>query len=87
MRELPEPTEVIAEGEQFSMISCGNGSLYALRSKEDKTSAYIEGGDIPTFLAEYENAKTAYPAYNADQILSQIWDQGGYSWMAVPDEE
>lgn len=87
MRDLPEPIEVIAEGDQFSMLSCGNGSLYVLRSKEDKTSTHIEGDDVASFLQEYENIRTSYPDYSADQTLAQIWDQGGYSWMAVPDEE
>lgn len=87
MREMPEPIEVIAEGEQYAMLSCGNGTLYVLRSKEDKTSTFVEGDDIAEFIAEYEKTKSAYPDYKADQILSQLWDQGGFSWMAVPDEE
>jgi hypothetical protein len=87
MRDLPEPVEVIAEGDQFSLLSCGGGTLYVLRSKEDKTSTFIEGDEIVSFLKEYETTKTSYPDFSADQTLSQIWDQGGYSWMAVSDED
>jgi hypothetical protein len=87
MPEMPEPIDVIAEGELFSLVSCGNGTVYVLRSKEDKTSTSVEGEDIAAFLAEYENTKSAYPDYSTDQTLAQLWDQGGYSWMAVPDGE
>lgn len=86
MPEMPQPVEVIAEGDLFSLLSCGNGVVYVLRSKQDKTSAFFEGEDSAAFLAEYESTKSAYPNYSADQTLAQLWDQGGYSWMAVPDE-
>jgi hypothetical protein len=78
---------MIAEGQLFSLASCGDGTVYVLRSKEDKTSTFVEGEDVAAFLAEYENTKSAYPDYDADQTLAQLWDQGGYSWMAVADEE
>lgn len=87
MRELPEPIETLAEGEKFSLLSCAGGTLYVLRSREDKTSTYVEGDDIEAFLQEYEGTKTSYPEYSDDQVLAQIWDQGGFSWMAVADEE
>lgn len=87
MPELQEPVAVVAEGEQFALLSSGGGAVYALRSKEDQTSAYFEGEESAAFLAEYESVKAQYPGYTADQLLAQLWDQGGYSWMAVPDEE
>ena len=87
MPAMPEPIDMIAEGELFSLISCGGGRIYVLRSKEDQTSTFVQGEDVAAFVAEYENARAAYPDYSTDQTLAQLWDQGGYSWMAVPDDE
>ncbi|MDD5033953.1 MAG: hypothetical protein PHE55_04275 [Methylococcaceae bacterium] len=81
-----EPAVIIAEGVQFALSSFENGNSYVLRSKEDNSSAHLQGDDIVTFLQEYESIQTQYPHYDADQMLAQLWDQGGYSWMAVPDE-
>ncbi len=86
MSEPQASTETLAEGEQFALLSLGGGASYALRSKEDQSSAYFEGEEGVAFLAEFESAKSQYPTYTADQVLAQLWDQGGYSWMAVPDE-
>lgn len=86
MSEMPEPVNVVAEGERFSLVSSEDGTVYVLRSKEDMTSTFVEGEDLAAFLAEYENTRSAYPDYSTDQTLAQLWDQGGYSWMAVPDE-
>ncbi|HYE37204.1 hypothetical protein [Methylocaldum sp.] len=87
MPELQEPVIVVAEGAQFALLSCGNGAAYVLRSKEDQASAYFEGDDVAAFLTEYDAVKAQYPSYNTDQMLAQLWDQGGYSWMAIPDAE
>lgn len=86
MPEMQEPIVVIAEGAQFALLSCGNDATYVLRSKADSTSAYVEGDDIAAFLRDYDAIKSQYPSYDTDQTLAQLWDQGGYSWMAVPDE-
>lgn len=86
MPEIQEATVVIAEGAQFALRSCNQGDTYVLSSKEDETSAHLQGDDLTAFLQEYETIKSQYPSYDADQVLAQLWDQGGYSWMAVPDE-
>jgi hypothetical protein len=86
MAEMPEPIVVIAEGRQFALLSCGNDATYVLRSKDEGSSAYVEGDDITAFLHDYESIKSQYPDYDTDQTLAQLWDQGGYSWMAVPDD-
>ena len=86
MPEMQEPIVVITDGPQFALLSCGNDAAYVLRSKADGTSAYVEGDDIAAFLRDYDAIKSQYPSYDTDQTLAQLWDQGGYSWMAVPDE-
>ena len=87
MAEMQDSMAVVAEGEQFALFSNGDGSTYILRSKEDRASTHIEGEDVAAFLAEFDNVKAQYPTYTTDQLLAQLLDQGGYSWMASPDEE
>lgn len=87
MPQPPSPAETIAEGEQYALVSYGHGIAHALRYKEENTSAYFEGDENAAFLAEYQSVKDQYPQYGTDQLLAQLWDQGGYSWMAVPDDE
>jgi hypothetical protein len=79
MSELQEPVTVVVEGAQFALLSSANGAVYVLRSKEDQSSTWFEGDDARAFLTEYETIKTKYPGYDADQLLAQLWDQGGYS--------
>jgi hypothetical protein len=78
---------VIAEGAQFALRACDDGSAYLLSCKEESTSAHVQGEEAIGFLEEYEKVKAQYPGYDTDQVLAQLWDQGGYSWMAVPDAE
>lgn len=87
MPELSEPVAVVAEGAEFALLSYGEGATYALRAKEEHSAAYFEGEERDAFLAEYNSVKSQYPGYTADQVLAQLWDQGGYSWTAVHDDE
>ncbi len=87
MPETQDSVVVIAEGAQFALRSFDKGAAYVLSCKEENASAHVEGDEIAGFLQEYESIKVQYPGYDADQALAQLWDQGGYSWMAVPDEE
>lgn len=87
MPEAQESLNMIEEGTQFALRSGDNGALYVLSCKEENTSAHIQGDDLTAFKAEFDHVKSQYPGYDTDQILAQLWDQGGYSWMAVPDEE
>jgi hypothetical protein len=86
MPELQKPI-IVAEGAQFALWSYDNGAAYVLRSKEDQASVRFEGDEATALLQDYETVKAQYPAYGTDQLLAQLWDQGGYSWMAVPDSE
>jgi len=81
------PYQLIDEGKLFALSISDAGTEYILHNKEENSSAHLEGDDATAFIQEYETLKTQFPAYDADQLLAQIWDQGGYSWMAVPAEE
>lgn len=56
-----------------------------LRFKTENLAAHLEGEDADRFRADYETVKLQHPDWQADQLLSQLWDQGGYSWLAAQD--
>jgi hypothetical protein len=78
-------TLVVAEGAEYELLSSDDGVAFVLRFKTDQLSAHLQGDDAIRFRADYEALKMQYPAWPADQTLAQLWDQGGYSWLAVQD--
>ena len=76
---------VIAEGTDYELLSSGDGAAFVLRFKTDQLTAHLRGDDAIRFRADYEALKMQYPAWQADQTLAQLWDQGGYSWLAEQD--
>ncbi len=76
---------VIAEGAEYELLSSGDGAAFVLRFKTDQLTAHLQGDDAIRFRADYEALKMQYPAWQADQTLAQLWDQGGYSWLAEQD--
>jgi hypothetical protein len=76
---------VIAEGTEYELLSSGDGAAFVLRFKTDQLTAHLQGDDAIRFRADYEVLKMQYPAWQADQTLAQLWDQGGYSWLAEQD--
>jgi len=76
---------VIAEGTEYELLPSGDGAAFVLRFKTDQLTAHLQGDDAIRFRADYEALKMQYPAWQADQTLAQLWDQGGYSWLAEQD--
>jgi len=76
---------VIAEGTEYELLSSGDGAAFVLRFKTDQLTAHLQGDDAIRFRADYEALKMQYPTWQADQTLAQLWDQGGYSWLAEQD--
>ena len=76
---------VIAEGTEYELLSSSDGAAFVLRFKTDQLTAHLQGDDAIRFRADYEALKMQYPAWQADQTLAQLWDQGGYSWLAEQD--
>jgi hypothetical protein len=48
--------------------------------------AELRDDDATRFLQDYDELKTQFPDWNADQLLAQLWDQGGYGWLAQQEE-
>jgi hypothetical protein len=76
---------VVAEGSEYELLSSNDGTAFVLRFKTDQLSAHLHGDDAVRFRADYDALKMQYPAWQADQTLAQLWDQGGYSWLAEQD--
>jgi hypothetical protein len=75
------------EGDKFQLFGSEDGASYVLRSKDDFFVANIRGEDAARFRADYEAIRLQFPNWQPDQTLAQLWDQGGYSWLAAQEGE
>ncbi len=82
MSEAPAQLQTIAEGSEYELLSTPDSSIFALRFKLENLTARLEDEDAARFRQDYETIREQFPRWNADQILAQLWDQGGYSWLA-----
>jgi hypothetical protein len=85
MGETNEAFAVVAAGTAFELCASQDGTAFVLRSKTDHLSAHLVGEDATRFRADYETIKLQFPDWQADQMLGQLWDQGGYSWLAIEE--
>ena len=85
MGETNEAFAVVATGTAFELCASRDGTAFVLRSKTDHLSARLVGEDAIRFRADYETIKLQFPDWQADQMLAQLWDQGGYSWLAIEE--
>ncbi len=85
MSENETPLRMVEEGTEFELLGTEDRSAFVLRFKTDGLTARLAGEDAAKFRADYETIRTQYPAWKADQTLAQLWDQGGYSWLAAQD--
>lgn len=87
MNEIQAPVSMIAEGEDYELLGPRDQASFILRSKADFYTAHLKDEDAARFAADYRAIKLQYPDWNPDQTLAQLWDQGGYSWLATQDGE
>lgn len=76
---------LLADGEEYSLHGAADQSRFVLRYKPDGLSANLAGEDAERFRGDYETVKSQLPDGSSDQVLAQLWDQGGYSWLAAQD--
>jgi hypothetical protein len=74
---------MMAEGTDYELLCSDDQASYVLRFKSEGQTANIQGDDAIRFKADYETVTQQMPGSGADQILAQLWDQGGYSWLAA----
>lgn len=85
MSDEPSTLSIIESGDEYELLTSEDRSAYALRFKTDHLIANLEGEDASRFQKDYEDIKSQYPNWPADQTLAQLWDQGGYSWLAIEE--
>ena len=87
MSEHQASVSLIAEGKDYELLASPDQASFVLRSKADFYTAHLRGEDAARFLADYQAIRLQYPNWKPDQTLAQLWDQGGYSWLAAQDGE
>lgn len=79
---MTQSYSLLAAGAAYTLSSASEGIAYVLTSKDDGMTAHLQGEDAARFQADYQTILTQYPDWPADQTLAQLWDQGGYGWLA-----
>jgi hypothetical protein len=87
MSEHPASVSLIAAGKDYELLGSADQGSFILRSKADFYTAHLQGEDAARFQADYQAIQLQYPNWEPDQTLAQLWDQGGYSWLAAQDGE
>lgn len=87
MIENQASSSLIAEGKDFELLTAEDGASYILRSKADFFTAHLKGDDATRFRTDYDAIRQQFPAWKPDQTLAQLWDQGGYGWLAAQEAD
>jgi len=85
MNDASEGLRLVEEGSEYALLSSTDSSVFALCFKPDNLTAHLEGEDAARFRQDYATIRQQFPAWKADQTLAQLWDQGGYSWLAAQE--
>jgi hypothetical protein len=83
----PASVSLISEGKEYELLAAEDGTSFILRSKADFFAAHLQGEDATRFRTDYDAIKLQFPDWKPDQTLAQLWDQGGYSWLAAQEAE
>lgn len=79
---------VLEEGDEYALLSSNaQQSAFRLRNKSEASCAFIENDDALRFQADYQTLKSSNPDWASDKILAQLWDHGGYGWLAKQEGE
>lgn len=78
---------LMSGGKDYELLRVGDGASFILRSKADFYSAHLQGEDAARFLSDYDAVRRQFPDWQPDQTLAQLWDQGGYSWLAAQEAD
>lgn len=76
---------LVSDGQDYTLHAAPDGTRFVLRFKVEQMIADLAGEDAERFRKDLDEVKSQFPQASADQVLAQLWDQGGYSWLAVQD--
>jgi len=85
MDECDQGFKLLEEGAEFALSAGQSG--FRLRNKAEGMCADLQDADAERFRADYDEIKIRSPDWTPDQVLAQLWDQGGYSWLAREEGE
>jgi hypothetical protein len=85
MSERHATVSLMSEGKDYELLSVEDGAAFILRSKADFFTAHLQGEDAVRFRTDYDAIKRQFPDWQPDQTLAQLWDQGGYGWLAAQE--
>jgi hypothetical protein len=88
VRRVNEPGDhQLESGEEFTLSAVQDRTRFTLHNKADGMIAELRDDDAVRFRQDYDELKVQYPDWNADKLLAQLWDQGGYGWLAQQEEQ
>ncbi len=73
-------------GSEYALSASQDRTCFFLHNKADHMIAELHGDDAARFRQDYDELKLQFPDWNADRLLAQLWDQGGYGWLAQQEE-
>jgi hypothetical protein len=73
---------LVEEGDEYALFSTQDEAAYRLHNKAENMMAHLQDDDAVRFQNDYKIIRQQYPDWAADQTLAQLWDQGGYGWLA-----
>jgi hypothetical protein len=86
MSDLMGDYSLLEDGAEYALSIAKDQASFVLRNKSDSMVAKINGDDATRFRQDYDELKSRYPEWKSDQVLAQLWDQGGYGWLAQQEE-
>lgn len=86
MNELEPNYRLIEDGAEYALSVAKDEASFTLRNKPDGTVVNLSGEDASRFRQDYDELKGRYPEWKSDQLLAQLWDQGGYGWLAQQED-
>ncbi len=81
----PPTLPLVSDGRDYALHAAPDGARFILRFKGEQMAADIVGEDAERFRKDLDEVRLQFPGADPDRVLAQLWDQGGYSWLAVED--
>lgn len=78
--------KIVENGAEYELLASEDQATFVLRFRTERMTAHLKDDDALWFWADYKAIKLQFPTWTADQTLAQLWDQGGYSWLAAQEE-
>ncbi len=73
----------LADGVEYALSASDDRRVYWLSFKPDCLVARLGGEDAARFQTDHAAIVAQFPHWTVDQTLAQLWDQGGYGWLAT----